>query len=89
MTQWRGTMAGLAALLAAAGAAAQQPPRDPVAAANVSQSQRYEALVQTNPSFRAKRIAQECDPIGDPQLHAECVASFGPAPAVAPAPPRR
>ena len=80
--------ATLVALLTAAGVAAQQMPGDPVAAANVQQSQRYEALVHTNPTFRAKRIAEECDPINDPQLHAQCVASFGPAPDV-PAPPQR
>ena len=76
--------AALVALLTAAGATAQQMPRDPVAAANVAQSQRYEALVRTDPSFRAKRIAEECDPINDPQLHAQCVASFGPAPDLPP-----
>ena len=80
--------AALVALLAAAGVAAQQMPGDPVAAANVQQSQRYEALVHTNPTFRAKRIAEECDPINDPQLHAQCVDSFGPAPGT-PAPPQQ
>jgi hypothetical protein len=39
-------------------------------------SQQYEALVCSNPSFRAKRIAQECGPITDPQLHESCMASF-------------
>jgi hypothetical protein len=81
-----GAVVALAVLPAAAGA--QQMPRDPIAAANVTQSRRYETLLQTNPSFREKRIAEECGPVTDPQLHAQCVASFGPAPAT-PAPPQR
>jgi hypothetical protein len=85
MIGYRGAMAAVILAAAAAGAQAQQMPQDPIAAANVAQSQRYETLLQTNPSFRAKRIAEECDPINDPQLHAECVASFGPGPT----PPQR
>ena len=30
----------------------------------------------SNPSFRAKRIAQECGSVTDPELHQSCVASF-------------
>ena len=89
MILYRGAMVAVIAVLAAAGARGQQMPQDPIAAANVAQSQRYEALVQSNPTFRAKRIAEECDPIGDPQLHAQCVASFGPAPVMSPAPRQR
>jgi hypothetical protein len=37
----------------------------------------YEAVVHANSSFRANRINKECGPINDPQLHANCVASFG------------
>jgi hypothetical protein len=33
--------------------------------------------LQGNPSFRAKRMQQECGPVTDPELHANCVASFG------------
>jgi hypothetical protein len=44
---------------------------------NVQDSQRYEAMVQTNPSFRANRVRKECGPIADQQMHAECLASFG------------
>ena len=44
---------------------------------NVRDSQRYEALVQTNPSFRANRMQKECGPIDDPQMRADCLASFG------------
>jgi hypothetical protein len=87
MIGYRGAMAAIVIAAAAAGAQAQQMPQDPVAAANVAQSQRYETLLHTDPSFRAKRIAQECDPISDPQLRAECVASFGPGPGT-PAPQR-
>jgi hypothetical protein len=44
---------------------------------NVRDSERYEAVVHANGSFRANRINKECGPINDPQLHANCVASFG------------
>jgi hypothetical protein len=44
---------------------------------NVRDSERYEAVVHANGSFRANRIRKECGPINDPQLHANCVASFG------------
>ena len=43
---------------------------------NVRQSQQYEQLLCSNPAFRAKRIAQECGPISDPQLHQSSLASF-------------
>lgn len=59
------------------GASAQQTPPDPGAAANVKQSQTYEQVLQSNSSFRAKRMQQECGPVTDPELHANCVASFG------------
>jgi hypothetical protein len=44
---------------------------------NVRDSERYDAVVHANGSFRANRINKECGPINDPQLHANCVASFG------------
>jgi hypothetical protein len=44
---------------------------------NVIASQRYDQLVETNSAFRQARMRQECDPITDPQLHANCIASFG------------
>ena len=44
---------------------------------NVRDSERYEAVVHANGSFRANRVQKECGPINDPQLHASCVASFG------------
>jgi hypothetical protein len=43
---------------------------------NVMESQRYDRLVATNPAFRAARIRKECGPITDPQLRADCIASF-------------
>jgi hypothetical protein len=54
-----------------------QTPTDQGAAANVRQSGQYENALGSNPSFRAKRIQQECGPITDPQMHQQCVASFG------------
>jgi hypothetical protein len=44
---------------------------------NVRDSQRYEALVQTNPGFRANRMRKECGPIADPEMRYDCRASFG------------
>jgi hypothetical protein len=72
-----------ALLLAVAVPAAAQIPRDPGAAANVRSSEQYEQALRGNPSFRAKRMKEECGPITDPQLHQQCVASFeayGPIP---------
>lgn len=58
----------------------QADPRDSsgswAAPQNVRDSQRYEAMLHSNSSFRAGRIAKECGPINDPKLHADCVASF-------------
>ena len=64
-------------LLAAAASASAQAPRDPGAAANVRESKQYEQALRSNPGFRAQRMKQECGPINDPQLHQQCVASFG------------
>jgi hypothetical protein len=44
---------------------------------NRRESSQYESLLRSNPAFRARRIATECGPVTDPQLHAACVASFG------------
>ena len=65
-----------AALIATAGAASAQSRANESADQNVRASQQYENLLCTNPGFRAKRIAQECGPVSDPQLHQSCVASF-------------
>ena len=70
-------LAGALVLAFSARVSAQQTPPDPGAAANVRQSQTYEQVLQSNPSFRAKRMQQECGPVADPELHANCVASFG------------
>ena len=43
---------------------------------NLRESEQYERLLCTNAAFRQKRIAQECGPVTDPQLHQNCVASF-------------
>ena len=43
---------------------------------NVVEAQRYDRLLETNPAFRAARLQKECGPITDPQLRADCVASF-------------
>jgi len=64
----------MAALIAAGPALAA--PRSESADQNVRESEQYERLLCTNPSFRAKRIAQECGPITDPQLKQSCEASF-------------
>ena len=56
---------------------------------NVIESQRYDRLVETNRGFREARMREECGPITDPQLHANCVASFAQMePSSAPAQPR-
>src|SRR6202040_617226 len=43
---------------------------------NLTEAQQYDRLLETNPAFRMARIRKECGPITDPQLHAQCVASF-------------
>ena len=43
---------------------------------NVIESERYDRLVQTSPAFRHTRMQKGCGPITDPQLHADCLASF-------------
>jgi hypothetical protein len=43
---------------------------------NFMEAQQYERLLQTNPGFRMARIRKECGPITDPQLRADCIASF-------------
>ena len=70
------TMPVAALLIAFAAPSAAQIPPDPGAAANVRQSQQYEQVLRSNPSFRAKRIQQECGPVTDPELHQQCLASF-------------
>ncbi|HEY3912753.1 MAG TPA: hypothetical protein VGM07_23105 [Stellaceae bacterium] len=72
------TIVAAALMLAAAGTASAQtmPQNNPAAEANVKQSEHYSQMVHSSPSFRTKRMREECGPITDPQLHAQCVASF-------------
>ena len=42
---------------------------------NVRDSERYEAVVHANSSFRANRVQKECGPINDPQLLVPQLAS--------------
>jgi len=65
-----------ATLFATGGTASAQSRPNESAEQNVRASRQYESLLCNNPSFRAKRIAQECGPVSDPELHQSCVASF-------------
>ena len=73
-------LAAAAALIAASfatgGTASAQSRPGESAEQNVRASRQYESAVCSNPAFRAKRIAQECGPVSDPELHQSCVASF-------------
>ncbi len=71
-----GVCLAAAGLIAAAAPSSAQAPANQSADQNVRASQQYEQALCTNPAFRAKRIAQECGPITDPQLHQSCVASL-------------
>jgi hypothetical protein len=44
---------------------------------NVIQSERYDRLLESNRGFRQARMRKECGPITDPELHQQCLASFG------------
>jgi hypothetical protein len=70
------TCLAAAGLIAAATAASAQQPANQSAEQNVRASQQYERALCANAAFRAKRIAQECGPVTDPQLHQSCVASL-------------
>ena len=43
---------------------------------NVIESERYDRLLETSHAFREARMRKECGPITDPQLRADCFASF-------------
>jgi hypothetical protein len=43
---------------------------------NVMQSHHYTRLLESSAGFRHARMRKECGPITDPQLHANCIASF-------------
>jgi hypothetical protein len=66
----------IATSVATGGTASAQSRPSESADQNVRASRQYESLVCTNPAFRAKRIAQECGSVTDPELHQSCVASF-------------
>jgi len=86
MPSYSSMMPAAALLIALTARAGAQIPPDPGAAANVRQSEQYEQALRSNPSFRAKRMQEECGPVTDPELHQQCIASFGGAGA---APPTR
>jgi hypothetical protein len=69
--------AALALLFATVAPAVAQTSAFPGAAANVRESELYDQLLRTDPKFRAQRMKIECGPINDPQLHQQCIASFG------------
>jgi hypothetical protein len=59
------------------------PPVDPgdrtdsgTANRNVTDSGRYERMLQANVTFRQQRMQRECGSIDDPSLHEQCLASF-------------
>lgn len=70
-----GSLLVLAAVCATAVGAAS-PARAESARQNVVQSQRYDRMLETNRVFRQARMRKECGPISDPQLRADCLASF-------------
>lgn len=72
---WRRLAVAAGFIVAAGGAWAQSAPPQS-AEQNVRESRQYEQLLCTNPSFRAKRIAQECGPLQGSQFYQGCVASF-------------
>jgi hypothetical protein len=43
---------------------------------NVTESQQYDRLLETNRGFRQARMRKECGPITDPDLRQQCLASF-------------
>ena len=43
---------------------------------NVIESRHYDALVASNPGFRAFRMRKECGPITDPEMRNNCLQSF-------------
>jgi|SRR6185437_10272544 hypothetical protein len=49
----------------------------PGAAHNLRDSERYDATVRSSAEFRATREREECGPIDDARMHAECLATFG------------
>jgi hypothetical protein len=52
------------------------PPPNWSARQNVTQSARYDRLLESNRGFRQARMRKECGPITDPELRQQCLASF-------------
>jgi hypothetical protein len=78
MARYVATLTAVLLSICLGGSALAQPvPPDPGAAANVRQSEQYEQALRGNSAFRAKRMQQECGPVTDPELHQQCIASFG------------
>src|SRR4051794_32479029 len=46
-------------------------------AVNQRETRNYNALVDSDTSFRARRMRQECDPIESMDLRQQCMDSFG------------
>jgi len=44
---------------------------------NVRESSHYEALLQSDPSFRQQRMQRECGSITEPALYRNCIDTFG------------
>jgi hypothetical protein len=56
-----------------------EPGDDPAnwsARQNVAESERYEQLLRTNPTFLKTRIDRECGSINEPDLYQQCIATF-------------
>jgi len=43
---------------------------------NIKESERYDRLVATDPTFHRMRIRIECGPVADPVLRQQCIDSF-------------
>ncbi len=82
MTRWLIIATGML-MAVAAGAQTTTPvapefsgyPTDTVVS-NPQADANYDRLVAGDSSFRSRRARQECDPISDPDLRAQCLASF-------------
>jgi hypothetical protein len=72
------TSIGLAFAAACLTAVATMPAHAATGSArqNVTQSDHYTRMLETNRGFREARMRKECGPITDPQLHQQCLASF-------------
>lgn len=75
----RAALAALAVGLAAAAPPAETQPMSKNTVNITEQNDRnYEALLRSNPAFRAKRIAEECGGIEDAEVRKACLDTFPP-----------